>query len=123
MLERHELDVFLTPAEELHFGRTAERLRVSTARVSQTVQRLERRIGVPLFNRTSRPAPEVGSAVAHRQRDRPGAGVQPGGPGHRLSPQAAHGDGRRWGTTAGRPFLRSAARPFGRATYFLAATA
>ncbi|GAA3193835.1 LysR family transcriptional regulator [Nonomuraea roseoviolacea] len=54
MLERHELEAFLTLAEELHFGRTAERLRVSTARVSQTVAKLERRVGVPLFNRTSR---------------------------------------------------------------------
>ncbi|NUW38423.1 LysR family transcriptional regulator [Nonomuraea sp. SMC257] len=54
MLERHELEAFLTLAEELHFGRTAERLRVSTARVSQTIAKLERRVGVPLFNRTSR---------------------------------------------------------------------
>ncbi|RFU86953.1 LysR family transcriptional regulator [Streptomyces triticagri] len=54
MLERHELDAFLTLAEELHFGRTAERLHVSTARVSQTIAKLERRIGVPLFHRTSR---------------------------------------------------------------------
>ncbi|MFI8966248.1 LysR family transcriptional regulator [Streptomyces sp. NPDC053493] len=54
MLERHELEAFLTLAEELHFGRTAERLRVSTARVSQTIAKLERRIGVPLFHRTSR---------------------------------------------------------------------
>ncbi|MEV0203402.1 LysR family transcriptional regulator [Nonomuraea sp. NPDC050691] len=54
MLERHELEAFLTLAEELHFGRTAERLRVSTARISQTIAKLERRIGVPLFNRTSR---------------------------------------------------------------------
>jgi DNA-binding transcriptional LysR family regulator len=54
MLERHELEAFLTLAEELHFGRTAERLQVSTARISQTIARLERRIGVGLFNRTSR---------------------------------------------------------------------
>ena len=54
MLERHELEAFLTLAEELHFGRTAERLRVSTARISQTIAKLERRIGVPLFHRTSR---------------------------------------------------------------------
>jgi DNA-binding transcriptional LysR family regulator len=53
-LERHELEAFLTLAEELHFGRTAEHLRVSTARISQIIARLERRIGVPLFNRTSR---------------------------------------------------------------------
>lgn len=54
MLERYEVEAFLTLAEELHFGRTAERLHVSTARVSQTIARLERRIGVPLFHRTSR---------------------------------------------------------------------
>lgn len=54
MLERYEVEAFLTLAEELHFGRTAERLRVSTARISQTIAKLERRVGVPLFNRTSR---------------------------------------------------------------------
>ncbi|OLT27309.1 LysR family transcriptional regulator [Actinomadura sp. CNU-125] len=54
MLERHEVEAFLTLAEELHFGRTAERLRVSTPRISQTIAKLERRAGVPLFNRTSR---------------------------------------------------------------------
>ncbi|TMR04835.1 LysR family transcriptional regulator [Actinomadura soli] len=54
MLERHEVEAFLTLAEELHFGRTAERLHVSTARISQTIAKLERRVGVPLFDRTSR---------------------------------------------------------------------
>ncbi|MGN9837320.1 LysR family transcriptional regulator [Nonomuraea sp. H19] len=54
MLERHELEAFLTLAEELHFGRTADRLHVSTARISQTIAKLERRTGVPLFTRTSR---------------------------------------------------------------------
>lgn len=48
------MESFLTLSEELHFGRTAERLRVSRAHVSQTVQKLERRIGAPLFERTSR---------------------------------------------------------------------
>lgn len=54
MLERHEIEALLTLAEELHFGRTAERLHVSTARISQTIAKLERRVGVPLFDRTSR---------------------------------------------------------------------
>ncbi|MCB5169882.1 LysR family transcriptional regulator [Streptomyces bambusae] len=54
VLERHELDGFLVLAEELHFGRAAERLRVSRAHVSQTIKKLERRIGAPLFVRTSR---------------------------------------------------------------------
>ncbi|MBP2478244.1 DNA-binding transcriptional LysR family regulator [Crossiella equi] len=54
MLERHEVEALLALADELHFGRAAERLRVSTGRVSQIVRKLERRVGAPLFERTSR---------------------------------------------------------------------
>ncbi|MBL1075821.1 LysR family transcriptional regulator [Nocardia sp. 2] len=54
MLERLELEAFLTLAEELHFGRTAARLNVSTARVSQVIRKLERRIDAPLFERNNR---------------------------------------------------------------------
>jgi DNA-binding transcriptional LysR family regulator len=53
-VDHNELACFLVLAEELHFGRTAARLRLSRARVSQLVQRLERRVGAPLFVRTSR---------------------------------------------------------------------
>ncbi|NEC84864.1 LysR family transcriptional regulator [Streptomyces sp. SID12501] len=48
------MEIFLTLAEELHFGRTADRVGVSQSRVSQTIARLERRIGARLFDRTSR---------------------------------------------------------------------
>ncbi|WP_018351751.1 LysR family transcriptional regulator [Longispora albida] len=54
MWERHELETFLTLAADLHFGRTATRLRLTTSRVSQTIKKLERLIGAPLFERTSR---------------------------------------------------------------------
>jgi DNA-binding transcriptional LysR family regulator len=54
MLERLETETFLTLAEELHFGRTAERLLITTGRVSQVIKKLERRIGGPLFERNSR---------------------------------------------------------------------
>lgn len=53
-VEQREIEIFLVLAEELHFGRAAERLHVSTARVSQTVRKLEVRIGGQLFERTSR---------------------------------------------------------------------
>ena len=49
-----EIEVFLAVADELHFGRAARRLRLSQARVSQTIQKLERRVGSPLFDRTTR---------------------------------------------------------------------
>ncbi|MFD0276913.1 LysR family transcriptional regulator [Kitasatospora sp. NPDC127111] len=54
MIERLELEAFITLAEELHFGRTAARLGVTTGRISQTIKALERRIGAPLFERTNR---------------------------------------------------------------------
>lgn len=53
-MERYEVEAFLAVAEELHFGRAAERLRISTGRVSQTIKLLERRFGAVLFERTSR---------------------------------------------------------------------
>ena len=53
-MELRDIEIFLTLAEELHFGRTAERLRVSQARVSQSIKQQERRIGGALFERTSR---------------------------------------------------------------------
>ncbi|KAB1116787.1 LysR family transcriptional regulator [Micromonospora aurantiaca] len=70
MLERYEVETFLTLAEELHFGRTAERLRVSTGRVSHVVRKLERRIGAPLFERTSRVVrlTPIGARLAEEMR-------------------------------------------------------
>jgi DNA-binding transcriptional LysR family regulator len=70
-MERHEIEIFLTLAEELHFGRTAERAGVSQSRVSQTVAKLERRIGVKLFERNSRRV--ALTAIGRQLRD----GIEP----------------------------------------------
>ncbi|MFD5143006.1 LysR family transcriptional regulator [Streptomyces sp. NPDC058401] len=53
-MELRDIEIFLVLAEELHFGRTAARLHVSQARVSQAIKKQERRIGAVLFERTSR---------------------------------------------------------------------
>lgn len=53
-MELRDIEIFLTLADELHFGRTAERLRISQARVSQSIKLQERRLGTRLFERTSR---------------------------------------------------------------------
>src|SRR5919107_3011366 len=53
-VELAEIRVFLVLAEELHFGRTAERLHVTSSRVSQIVRDLEQKLGGRLANRTSR---------------------------------------------------------------------
>jgi DNA-binding transcriptional LysR family regulator len=53
-VEMREVEAFLAVADELHFGRAARRLGVSAASVSQAIGALERRVGAPLFARTSR---------------------------------------------------------------------
>jgi len=53
-MDTAEIEVFLVLAEELHFGRTAERLRLPQPRVSRLVAALEHRVGGALFGRTSR---------------------------------------------------------------------
>ncbi|WCN81753.1 LysR family transcriptional regulator [Micromonospora sp. LH3U1] len=53
-MELRDIEIFLTLAEELHFTRTAERLHVTQARVSQAIKKQERRIGAALFERDNR---------------------------------------------------------------------
>jgi DNA-binding transcriptional LysR family regulator len=53
-MDTAEIEVFLTLAEELHFGRTAERLRMPQPQVSRLIARLERRAGGLLLDRTTR---------------------------------------------------------------------
>jgi DNA-binding transcriptional LysR family regulator len=53
-VELQELRVFFTLSEQLHFGQAAEQLRISHSRVSQILQQLEAKLGVRLFDRSSR---------------------------------------------------------------------
>jgi DNA-binding transcriptional LysR family regulator len=53
-MELLQLECFVVLAEELHFGRTAARLHVGTSGLSKRIGELEQRLGVRLFDRTSR---------------------------------------------------------------------
>lgn len=53
-MEIREIEAFIVLAEELHFGRAAERLKVSPGRVSQLLAALEKRVGRRLVLRSSR---------------------------------------------------------------------
>jgi predicted DNA-binding protein (UPF0251 family) len=53
-IELREIRVFLALADELHFGRAAERLGVTQSRVSQSLRTLEAKLGERLIHRTSR---------------------------------------------------------------------
>jgi DNA-binding transcriptional LysR family regulator len=71
MLNLHEIEVFLAAAENSNFSDAARHLHLSQPAVSQTIQGLEKRLNVNLFERKGRRVElsDAGQALVPMARD------------------------------------------------------
>ncbi|MFB7501521.1 LysR family transcriptional regulator [Streptomyces sp. NPDC056161] len=69
-LETRELEYFIAVADELHFGRAAVRLSIAQPALSKAIRRIETRLGVQLFIRSSRHVELTPAGKALREHGR-----------------------------------------------------
>src|SRR5258708_37876778 len=89
-MELRQIRAFLSIAETLHFGRTAELVHLSQPALSLQIRALEEEIGVRLFERNRRKTTLTAAGVAFREAS--GAAVLSLGQTNRRAPFAAAGE-------------------------------
>lgn len=62
-MKAREIRILVTLAEELHFGRAADRLGMAQPQLSETLRRIEADAGLAIFERRPRVAPTAGGEV------------------------------------------------------------
>ncbi|WP_432947480.1 LysR family transcriptional regulator [Kribbella sp. CA-253562] len=90
-LDVRQLKYFVAVAEELHFGRAAERLSIAQPPLSRTISDMERQLGVTLLERTTRQVrlTEAGEVLLRDAR----AALDAIAAATRRTQQAGHGNG------------------------------